>query len=54
MLSKDTDLFYHQHNEDLWDLWELPCYYDFYEMVTEYYKDSSKLKVKSVSERGIV
>ena len=41
----DTDKFYHQQNEDLWDLWELPSSDDFYEMMTEYYKESSKLDI---------
>jgi hypothetical protein len=40
-----TDKFYHQQNDDLWDLWELPGSDDFYEMVTEYYKESTTLKV---------
>ncbi len=46
----DTDKFYHQQNEDLWDLWELPGSDDFYEMVTEYYKESTKLKVYQKGE----
>ena len=43
----DTDMFYHQQNEVLW---ELPDSDDFYEMVTEYYKESTKLKVYQKGE----
>jgi hypothetical protein len=39
-----------RQNDDLWDLWELPGSDDFYEMVTEYYKESTMLKVNQRGE----
>ena len=41
----DTDKPYSEQDADLWDLWELPGLADFYEIVSEYYKESANVKV---------
>ena len=46
----NTEKPYSQQDEDLWDLWELPGSADFYEMVSEYYKESTNVKVYQEGE----
>ena len=46
----DTDKPYSKQDEDLWDLWELLGSADFYEIVSEYYKESANVKVYQEGE----
>ena len=46
----NTEKPYSQQDEDLWDLWELPGSADFYEMVSEYFKESINVKVYQEGE----
>ena len=46
----NTEKPYSQQGEDLWDLRELPGSADFYEMVSEYCKESTNVKVYQEAE----
>jgi hypothetical protein len=41
----DPEQFYHQQSNELWELFELPAFDDFYEMVVEYYAGKDEIQV---------